>query len=102
MALPKAEQIQAPWTDEQVLALLKYQTNSFFHPFTCGNEHSLNIFNGLEGHNILVPTNDGWICPHELCDYTQDWCWNWMALPDFTAAIERVIQEYENKEPSDG
>ena len=28
----------APWTPEQVEALNRYQTESGWHPFTCGND----------------------------------------------------------------
>lgn len=63
--------IKAPWTDEQVLALLHWQTKSYAHPFTCGNEkHS--------EHIRLVPTNDGWVCGAQHCGYTQDWAHDFM------------------------
>ena len=31
------ERIDAPWTDEQVAALNRFQRNGRFHPFTCGS-----------------------------------------------------------------
>lgn len=55
--------IRAPWTDEQVAALNRFQGYGFVHPFTCQNHH--------DGDRSLVATRDGWVCPH--CDYTQDW-----------------------------
>ena len=65
-----AEQIQAPWSDEQVRSLNEYQESGFFHPFTCrcrGN---------------LVAQQDGWICPNG-CEWSQTWCWDWMANWDW-------------------
>jgi hypothetical protein len=54
----------APWTDEQVLALNRFQTMPV-HAFTCVNP-------APSGEHVnLVAKRDGWICPD--CDYTQDW-----------------------------
>lgn len=75
------EHVFAPWTDEIVLALIWRQTGSIkltenfyqsppFHPYTCPRDHTMQ---GVGGHNILIPTPAGWVCPHEICDYTQDW-----------------------------
>lgn len=63
--------MNAPWTDEQVKALNKYQKERFMHPFTCPNDHD---------NRELVATNNGWICKY--CDYRQDWCHDWMADTD--------------------
>jgi hypothetical protein len=51
--------IQAPWTNEQVAALNRWQQSNWVHPFTCrcGKD--------------LVATREGWRCGS--CDYTQDW-----------------------------
>ena len=43
--------VSAPWTDQQVLALLEYQECDNYHPYTCGC--------GL----LLEPTTQGWRCP---------------------------------------
>lgn len=61
-------EIRPPWTDEQVAALNRYQTERLMHPFTCAKrrEHRLD-----EG--VLIATSDGWRCPVETCDYTQGW-----------------------------
>jgi ribosomal protein S27AE len=55
--------IVAPWTDEQVAALNRFQTCGFVHEFTCGNDHA--------GGRVLVAHRDGWQCPS--CNYTQNW-----------------------------
>ena len=60
--------IRAPFTDEQVAALNRYQTETTFHEFTCGNEHT--------GERTLVAATDGWICPS--CAYTQKWAHQFM------------------------
>ena len=53
--------LNAPWSEEQVLLLNKYQNEGLFHPYTCGN-----------CREILIATKDGWIC--NKCDYKQNWC----------------------------
>jgi hypothetical protein len=56
----------APWTDEQVAALNVFQNQGRFHPFTCGRDHS-------GSSPVLTATPEGWRCPVDDCDYTQDW-----------------------------
>ena len=53
---------------EQVDSINGYQRQSFFHPFTCGNNH--------DGARVLVAEKTGMKCP--TCDYHQDWCHNFM------------------------
>lgn len=95
------EKIQAPFTDDQVKSLNEYQRSRVFHPFTCPKEH-LSWFAGAKAvaeqtviedelgdealvhlvhatHIRLAATNEGWFCPGDLCDYTQDWAWAGMA-----------------------
>lgn len=67
---------QAPFTEAQVRSLNDYQVSGVMHPFTCGPcRDRLGIREGND--RLLVATPEGWICP--TCDYTQDWCWAWMA-----------------------
>ncbi|WP_035796419.1 hypothetical protein [Kitasatospora mediocidica] len=63
-----------PWTAEQVTHLNDYQQSGRIHPFTCGqrDQHPNN-----EG--VLVATENGWHCPADGCDYTQDWAHAFMA-----------------------
>jgi hypothetical protein len=63
-----SDQVAAPFTDEQVAHLNEFQHAGFVHPFTCGKCSA-----------ILTATRDGWICPAEGCDYTQDWAHDFMA-----------------------
>jgi hypothetical protein len=53
--------VKAPWTDEQIDALERFQQTPGVHPYTCP-QHST---------RELVATRRGWICRY--CEYTQDW-----------------------------
>lgn len=76
-------QIKAPWTPEQVVALQLYQDSGIFHPFTCGNRE-----NHPPEMYALVPTVRGWIC--QFCDHQQDWAHNFMVD---RAALDALIAE---------
>ncbi len=57
----------APWTDEQVAALNRYQHNDRVHEFTCPN---------LCADRTLIATREGWVC---ACGgYRQDWAHRFM------------------------
>lgn len=73
--------IYAPWKKEQVEALKAFQSSGFMHPFTCGRPHPL--------AQTLVPTTEGWMCPDEACDYTQEWAHSFMADPRELEGMER-------------
>lgn len=75
------EHIIAPFSDEQVEALNKYQREAPFHPFTCANRGDGNHVEHA-GHSdlgMLTATNEGWVCSD--CDYTQLWAHAFMAQP---------------------
>lgn len=77
--------IFAPWTEEQVVALNRFQ-RSPMHPFTCGREHSY-------GHSTLYATPNGWECPDPRCGYTQNWAHAYMADPEWlTNQIDAMAQ----------
>ena len=75
--------ILAPWSDAQASALNRTQVHGkpsllmegwgYFHSFTCPRQHSAQA--------TLVALPEGWACPLGGCDYTQDWAWEFMALP---------------------
>jgi hypothetical protein len=67
--------IRAPWTNEQVSALNRYQRDGWMHPFNCPNEHP-------GDHRKLTAIDRGWRCPEPGCDYRQDWAHAFMADPD--------------------
>lgn len=77
--------IKAPWTPEQVAALNWYQTESGWHPFTCGGGEYIGEGNAKRMYcgpgwpaptSTLIATENGWVCPR--CDYTQDWAYELM------------------------
>jgi hypothetical protein len=88
--------IHAPFTPEQVKNLNKYQEMGNFHPFTCGKRdkhpyqgsrvihHQDPEINGRVVDielDVLIATENGWICPCPGCDYTQQWAHRFMAEP---------------------
>ena len=72
--------IDAPWTDEQVRCLNRFQQYAFVHPFTCVNAH--------EGDRVLVATREGWRCPS--CSYTQTWAHEVM-LQEFFDPLQPLL-----------
>jgi hypothetical protein len=64
MNMPTSPEIaNAPWTDEQVANLNRWQQAGYVHEWTCPNDHP--------GSRTLVADNDGWWCVG--CGYTQNW-----------------------------
>lgn len=59
---------RSPFTSDQIISLEGYQECGYYHPFTCGDCGS-----GLK------PTRSGWVCLSKDCEYTQDWCHDFMA-----------------------
>lgn len=62
----------APWELEVVGALWARQKDPNKHPYTCVTH----------GTAVLIPTYNGWVCPDDECDYTQDWCHFLDAYPE--------------------
>lgn len=104
-------QIQAPFTPEQVDQLNRYQVGvgSIFggHPFTCANRdagitsdtngvsNTMHATHGTEGgdRGVLIATEAGWVCPH--CGHTQDWAHEFMTLPpsiEDEGVIDRALR----------
>lgn len=71
---PHLDDVTTPFTPEQVAVLNRFQASQYMHPFTCGkrSEHR-------DNEGILIATEEGWRCPVETCDYTQDWAHWFMA-----------------------
>jgi hypothetical protein len=65
------DQVQAPWSDDQVDALNAWQQLDHVHPFTCPEDH-------LAGAVSLVATPTGWVCPQGKCKRTQSWAYRLM------------------------
>ena len=73
------EKIKAPFTDEQVKKLNKFQNNGKWHPFTCCSPSNVKECLRKKGGNegLLIATNEGWVCP--CGKEKQDWAWDFMA-----------------------
>ena len=59
------KEIIAPWTDDQVMRLNRWQDSDWVHPYACPNR------NNHPQNSKLKATVDGWVCPY--CGYTQNW-----------------------------
>lgn len=75
-------EIESPWTDEQVKNLNAFQMNGKMHPFTCGGDrmddaHRAYVDKNGGDYGQLVATKDGWVCP--VCGYEQNWAHGFMA-----------------------
>lgn len=88
----KFVEIHAPWTDEQVVQLNRFQNLGVMHPFTCGwrERHP-----GEDG--TLVATRLGWECPAPGCDYSQGWAHAAMADKDFLDTQEKFIENMRER-----
>lgn len=75
--------IEVPFTDEQVSHIKEFQTCGF-HPFTC-KEHS---------ETVLEVDNNSFYCL--LCDYTQNWCHDFMADGSFAKDYKNLLDKIKN------
>jgi hypothetical protein len=66
------EKVYAPWTQDQIDSLNKYQESRAFHPFTGRNDLAPD---GEE--DILIATTGGWNSQYDP-SYQQDWAWETM------------------------
>jgi hypothetical protein len=86
----------APFTQDQVEALNRFQESGSMHPFTCP-DHS---------DTSLVATEKGWTCPHRImfepgsriasvqCDYTQNWAHKFMADPKVLEERDAMLSAF--------
>ena len=58
-----SDQVQTPWSPEQVASLELRQGAGLFHEYTCATHSS----------QPLRPTREGWVCEAPGCSYTQNW-----------------------------
>lgn len=59
--------VYAPFDGDQVKQLTAFQDFGNFPPLSCGNNHGRPV--------NLMADEDGFYCPVEHCEYTQDWAW---------------------------
>src|SRR5262245_33229944 len=74
--------VKAPWTDEQVANLNRFQACKYLHEFTCPMAHR-------GSSRTLIARPDGWHCPE--CDYRQSWAFCFMA--EFDEVREQHVIE---------
>lgn len=68
--------IKAPFNNEQIKNLKKYQKRGDRHPFTCrGDDINCNRSEREDG-GILIPKEEGMVCP--CGKYTQKWVHDFM------------------------
>ncbi len=68
------DRVKAPFTDEQVERINKFQESNAFHPYTCMGAYCNRSKVPYGGR--LIATNEGFICP--CGKYAQDWCNSFM------------------------
>lgn len=77
--MSEPNKIRAPWTDEQVAGLNRYQRSGRFHPFT---GERLAGRHADHSECILVATNAGWLrcaeCQSIDGEVVQEWAWSFM------------------------
>lgn len=75
---------RAPWTEDEIANLNRWQRCGWVHAFTCGagDRGDDTHWNYAEEHGgdagQLVAAEDGWKCP--ACGWRQDWCHDFMLL----------------------
>lgn len=86
----KNERVKAPWNDDQLKNLNRFQKIGIMHPFTCCSPEEIHECERRSGKNdgLLTATTNGWVCP--CGKYTQDWCYPGML--DVAALIEQYNQ----------
>lgn len=74
-------QIEAPFTPEQVANLNAFQQSGRFHPFTCDLSSAGRSSRSEcpDGEGVLIATENGWSCP--CGQYVQNWAHEFMAEP---------------------
>lgn len=91
------ERIDAPFTDEQVTQLNKYQKSGGFHPFTCDRKAKecevRTEPKDWSKDGVLLATTDGWTCP--CGKYKQNWAHQFMA----DEKVQNTIDNIRGKSP---
>ena len=71
--------MKAPFSEDTISKIEKYQSYHLVHPLTCGNDSC---------RDDLYATKDSLCCPS--CDYTQDW------VPDYVLTLKTVEEMMED------
>lgn len=62
--------IVAPWSDDVIEGLNRYQVSGVCHPYTCGSGNRKDVRHS-DNEGVLQATRNGWVCP--FCDYKQEY-----------------------------
>lgn len=87
------DKLVAPWTEEQVATLNRYQASGIGHQYTCGWD----TCGGKEETGLrmpLVATDRGWCCSWRECSYTQDWAHGFDADAGVLAARIQAFEDW--------
>ena len=89
---------KAPWTEEEVDNLRKFQSLEWVHPFTCCGHKNCERTE-REDQGVLIPTAEGWVCP--CGKYKQDWAHSHMLdgkiPPDWRIEFNKFAKERTEK-----
>lgn len=90
--MKKPDRSYAPWTDDELANLNRFQTLGFMHEFTCCSPEEIPECQRRTKQNggMLTATTDGWVCP--CGKYKQDWCYPYML------DVKKMVDEF-NKTP---
>lgn len=72
--------IYAPFSEEQVENINRFQQSGLAHPFTCGKRDQATHPWEHGDFGILRATEEGFVC--DYCDYKQWWAYDFMADPE--------------------
>ena len=91
--------MKAPFAEEQVANLKKWQETVWVHPFTCCSHDGCERAEREDG-GTLIPTTDGWHCP--CGKYKQDWAHDNMCNgeipPDWRIEFKKKADEQRKRE----
>lgn len=88
--------VTAPFTEEQVERLKRWQTTNWLHPFTCMSPDLPECERRThKSFGILVPTTGGWVCP--CGQYKQDWAHDFMVAEELPPNPIEELLKRKNK-----
>lgn len=72
--------VKAPWSEEQIAELKKWQASKEVHPFTSAE------------HAVLLPSKEGWVAK-EGGPVVEDWAWDFMLDGSFRERVEDNLKK---------
>lgn len=80
---------KAPFKKKEISNINKYQNLGIIHPLTCKNDHRKD--------NVLVPEEQGLVCP--TCGYVQTWAPVCATNTLLINRLEELVKEYKKSCP---